>query len=161
MTTKGDFSDDEWQGLLRAPILAGGYIATSDMSTFGLISEMRGLTKAITEHPVPPAAADLVTAVVADVKADALTDESQALLKTKQNRTQNEQLLHQLTLDLEALDRTATSEERDAFKGWLLDLAQATAEAGREGGILGIGSVRVSQKELDAMVVLRRELGLR
>jgi hypothetical protein len=160
MTTKSDFTDEEWQGVLRTPILVGGYIATADMSTFGLISEMRGLTKAITHHPVPAAAADLVGAVIADIKADALTPESQQILKTHSNRTQNEQLLHQLGLDVEAVDRTATPDERTAFKSWLMDLAQATAEAGREGGFLGIGSVRVSEQEQEALAILHRELGL-
>jgi hypothetical protein len=160
MTTKSDFTDEEWQAVLRTPILVGGYIATSDMSTFGLVSEMRGLTKAITDHPVPEAAADLVGAVVADIKADALTPESQQILKTKSDQTANAQLLHQLGFDVEAVDRKATPEERTAFKSWLLDLAQITAEAGREGGFLGIGSVRVSQQEQEALIILRRELGL-
>ena len=27
MTTKADYTDEEWVGIVRAPILAGGYIA--------------------------------------------------------------------------------------------------------------------------------------
>jgi hypothetical protein len=160
MTTKSDFTDEEWQGVLRTPILVGGYIATADMSTFGLISEMRGLMKGISDHPAPAAATDLVGAVVADIKADALTPESQEVLKTKNDKSQNAQILHQLGFDIEAVDRKATPEERTAFKSWLLDLAQITAEAGREGGFLGIGSVRVSEQEQDALTILRREFGL-
>ena len=48
-----------------------------------------------------------------------------------------------------------------AFKRWLADIARATAEAGREGGFLGIGSVTVSDKEEVALTTLRRELGIR
>jgi hypothetical protein len=128
------------------------------MSTFGLISEMRGPTKAITEHPVPPAAADLVTAVGPMSRRDALTDESQAPLKTKQNRTQNEQLLHQLTL---ILRRSITDvEERDAFKGWAADRPGDRRGRARRWHP-GDGRSGSPGRELDAMVVLRRELGLR
>ena len=63
-------------------------------------------------------------------------------------------------MDLEALDRQAAPDESNAFKSWVLGIAQATAEASREGGFLGIGSVRVSEKEEDALITLRREMGL-
>ena len=80
--------------------------------------------------------------------------------KTQNSEKQAAQLLNQLGLDLEALDRKAAPDESTAFKGWVLGIAQATAEATREGGFLGIGAVRVSEKEEDALTTLRREMGL-
>ena len=43
---------------------------------------------------------------------------------------------------------------------WLLTVATATAEAGREGGFLGIGAVRVSEQEQAALAALKQALGL-
>jgi hypothetical protein len=82
------------------------------------------------------------------------------LPEVKNSATAGAQLLHQLSLDLEPLDRTAARDESAAFKEWLVGLAEATAEAGKEGGFLGVGAVRVSDKERDALVRLRSELGL-
>jgi hypothetical protein len=160
MTTKADYTDEEWVGIVRAPILAGGYIAVSDMSTLGMFGEMKALYEAITGHPVPDAAAPLITEVVAAIKAAQGSKDEIPMPKTQNSEKQAAQLLNQLGLDLEALDHKAAPEESKAYKGWVLGIAQATAEGSREGGFLGIGAVRVSEKEEDALDTLRRELGL-
>jgi hypothetical protein len=41
----------------------------------------------------------------------------------------------------------ATPEEADAFGRWLLEAAQAAADATKEGGFLGIGAEQVSAGE--------------
>jgi hypothetical protein len=160
MTTKADYTDEEWTGLLRAPILAGAYVAVSDMSFFGMIGEMQSLVRAMTEQPAPDAAADLVAAIVADIQADKEIKEKLRLPETKNSATQAAQLVHQMGLDLEVLEKKSTPEETRAFKEWLLDIAQTVAEATKEGGFLGVGAVRVSDKETVALATLKRELGV-
>jgi hypothetical protein len=160
MTTKADYTEDEWAGLVRAPILAGGYIAASDMSFFGMIGEMTALYKTMTEGDVPEAASGLIEGVVAEIEHSKDAKEKLKLPETKQSATQAAQLIHQLGLDLEVLDQKSTPEETRAFKDWLIQIAQATAEATKEGGFLGIGAVRVSDKEQMALATLRHELGI-
>jgi hypothetical protein len=160
MTTKADYTDEEWAGIVRAPILAGGFIAVSDMSFFGMIGEMQGLVRAMGEHPAPDAASDLVAAVVAELQDTQAAKEKLSLPETKSSATQADQLVHQLGLDLEVLDRKSTPEETRAFKEWLLAIAMAVAQATREGGFLGVGAVRVSDKEQFALATLKRELGV-
>jgi hypothetical protein len=160
MTTKADYTDDEWAGLVRAPILAGAYVAASDMSFFGMIGEMSALYRKMTDDAAPEAAASLIEGVVAEIEATKGAKDKLKLPETKSSATQAAQLVHQLGLDLEVLDRKSTPEETRAFKGWLLDIAQATAEATKEGGFLGIGAVRVSDKEEMALATLRHELGI-
>jgi len=160
MTTKADYTEDEWAGLVRAPILAGAFVAASDMSFFGMIGEMTALYKTMTEGDVPEAASGLIEAVVAEIEDSKDAKEKLKLPETKQSATQAAQLVHQLGLDLEVLDRKSTPEETRAFKDWLIQIAQATAEATKEGGFLGIGAVRVSDKEKMALATLRHELGI-
>jgi hypothetical protein len=160
MTTKADYTEDEWAGLVRAPILAGAYVAVSDMSFFGMFGEMTALYKTMTEGDVPEAASGLIEAVVAAIEDSKDAKEKLKLPETKQSATQAAQLVHQLGLDLEVLDRKSTPEETRAFKDWLIQIAQATAEATKEGGFLGIGAVRVSDKEKMALATLRHELGI-
>ena len=148
MTTKADYTEDEWAGLVRAPILAGAYVAASDMSFFGMIGEMSALYRTMTEGNAP------------EIEDSKDAKEKLKLPETKQSATQAAQLVHQLALDLEVLDQKSTPEETRAFKDWLVQIAQATAEATKEGGFLGIGAVRVSDKEKMALATLRRELGI-
>ena len=160
MTTKADYTDEEWAGIVRAPILAGGYIAVSDMSFFGMIGEMQSLVRAMNEHPVPDAASDLIASVAAELQDSEAAKEKLKLPETKNSATQASQLVHQIGLDLEVLDKKSTPEETRAFKDWLLGIALAVAEATKEGGFLGVGAVRVSDKEQMALATLKRELGV-
>ena len=105
MTTKAGYTDDEWwPGLLETPILAGAYVAVSDMSFFGMIGEMQGLVRAMTEQPAPRRRADLMASIVADIQADKEIKEKVGLPETKNSATQAGQLVHQLGLDLEVLE---------------------------------------------------------
>ena len=117
MTTKADYTDEEWVGIVRAPILAGGYIAVSDMSTLGIFGEMKGLYEAITGHPVPDAAAGLVTAVVAAIKATEGSKDKLPMPQTQNSEKQAAQLLNQLGLDLEALDREGRTGREQGLQG--------------------------------------------
>ena len=54
----------------------------------------------------------------------------------------------------------ATPEETNEIKEWLAKVAQATAEAAKEGGFLGIGGVLVSDQEKAALATVHDALGL-
>jgi len=58
------------------------------------------------------------------------------------------------------LDAKATPEEADAFRRWLLEVAQAAANAAKEGGFMGFGAVRVSEGEQKMLDQLRSTLGV-
>jgi hypothetical protein len=50
--------------------------------------------------------------------------------------------------------------EAEECKRWLVSMAQKTAEAAKEGGVLGIGGTRVSQWEAEAIKELATALGI-
>ncbi|HET6444744.1 MAG TPA: hypothetical protein VFI27_09220 [candidate division Zixibacteria bacterium] len=58
------------------------------------------------------------------------------------------------------VDARCSLEEATGFKQWLLDIAQAVAEADKEGSRFGIGGVRVTDKEQMALAEIRTALGL-
>ncbi len=53
----------------------------------------------------------------------------------------------------------ATPEEVDAYKRFVMTVAQAAASAHKEGGFLGIGGEQVSEKERAALDELRGVIG--
>ncbi len=50
--------------------------------------------------------------------------------------------------------------EVDEFKQWLMTIANRTAEAAKEGGFLGIGGTKVSDKEKTELATLASALGV-
>jgi hypothetical protein len=60
----------------------------------------------------------------------------------------------------ELLANKATPEEAAEVKQWLAKIGQATAEAAKEGGFLGIGGVLVSDEEKAALATIKSTLGI-
>ena len=58
------------------------------------------------------------------------------------------------------VDEKASAAESTAYKQWLMSVAQAVAEAGKEGGFLGIGAERVSEQEEIVLENYRKTIGL-
>ncbi len=58
------------------------------------------------------------------------------------------------------LDEKCLSEEAAGFKQWIMDIAQAVAEADKEGSHFGIGGVKVTNKEKAALAEIKSYLGL-
>ena len=160
MTTKLDFSEQEWQKLLQAPVMAGTYIIISDLSFTGIPKEMKGMFNAILREEAPPAAQELVASLVADISANSKEKEALAQPESDGEGDPNQGILNLLQAALAVLEEKATPEERMGFCTWLMQVAQATAETGREGGFLGIGSTRVSDKEKVALEELKQLFGI-
>lgn len=160
MTTKLDFSEQEWQELLQAPVMAGTYIIISDLSLTGMPKEMRGMFNAILREEAPPAAQELVAGLVADISAKSEQKDALAQPESDSGGDPKQGILDLLQAALAVLEVKATPEERMGFCTWLMQVAQATAETGREGGFLGIGSTRVSDKEKAALEELKQLFGI-
>jgi hypothetical protein len=160
MTTKTDYTDQEWEGLLQAPLMAGFYIIMADISVTGMGKELKGLYQAVLAQQAPEAAQELVAAVTADIVARSQQKGALEQPKLEENQEPRPQILNAIQQDLAVLDEKSTPEEKAGYSAWLVNVAQATAEAGREGGFLGIGSVRVSEQEKTALAGLQQALGL-
>jgi hypothetical protein len=160
MTTKSDYTEREWAGLVRAPITVGSYIIVADLSVMAMFSETQGMLKAIQAQQVPDAAKDLVAAVVAEIAGMASRKEKLEPPQVEKGQDPRPQIMEELMKDLAVLDAKSTPDEKAGFCAWLLTVADATAEAGREGGFLGIGAVRVSEQEKAALEELKQAFGL-
>jgi hypothetical protein len=159
MTTKSDYTEQEWEGLLQAPVMAGMYVMVADVSMTAMGKEMAGMLKAIQAQEAPDAAKELVASVVADIVAKSSNKEKLAQPELDKHQDPKMQVMKILKEVLAVLDEKSTPDEKLGFGSWLMTVAQATAEAGREGGFLSIGSVRVSDKENAALAELKAELG--
>lgn len=160
MTTKTDFTPEEWTLLLQAITNSATYVMTADMSVMGALKEMKAMGKAVEELQAPPAAQELVDSVVSDLKEKSENKESVAAPETTDSDKVQEVIRQRLQEAADLLDAKCSPEEAAGFKQWLVGIAQAVAEADKEGSHFGIGGVRVTEKEQAALAEIKVTLGL-
>lgn len=159
MTSKSDFTAEEWARLRRAPFVAGMGISLADPGgPFEVSKETMASFRSAT---VPPSEEELLLAVSHDVQV-ALQQKQNPLgdFKPKDAKTAGQQVLDELRAVNDIVSSKARPEEAEAFRQWLLATAQAAADAAKEGGFLGIGAEQVSKGEQEMLDRLRSALGV-
>ncbi len=158
MTTKADYTEEEWEALRRAPMVAGLAVSFADPGgPIELTKESMAARKAIAD---PPGDEQLLVALSQDAMAHAkeTADLKHALdLKASSAR---EQIADELKRVAGIVSAKATPSEAAAWREWMMTAAQDAANAAKEGGFMGIGAVRVSEGEERMLATLRDILGL-
>jgi hypothetical protein len=148
VTTKNDFSEEEWTRIVRAPFVAGLAIALADPGgPVEVAKESMAMIKAATN---PSSREQLVSEVALDIQAD--VQQKRNPLKgyrptSPGTAPTGDQVLVELRAVYEIVAARATPDETAAFGQWLVDSAQAAADAAKEGGFLGFGAEQVSEGE--------------
>jgi hypothetical protein len=158
MTTKADYTTDEWESLLKAPLMASMVVvAASPSGPVGAIQEMLAVGKGLLEGS-EGATNSLISAVVADVKAGHRPTMSSE--RPKDLAQVKAQALGACREAAALLARKAP-DEAEAFKLWVFGTAKRAAEAAKEGGFLGIGGTQVSDAEKAALGEVAGALGVK
>jgi hypothetical protein len=157
MTSKQDFTEDEWVRVRRAPLVAGLAISMADPG--GPIELAKETMASLRTAATPPSQEDLLSAVSDDLKA--ATEQKQNLMegfKVDSAALAGKQILDELRSVDAIVASKATPEEAAAFRRWLLDAAKAAADAAKEGGFMGFGAEQVSRGEETMLQQLRSAL---
>jgi hypothetical protein len=164
MADKTSFTKDEWALLLQSPVIAGMAITAADPSgLWGLMKESLAAGGAMTQAASDPGANALVKAVAADFTTSEGRSAAREGLQSKLSgsnpseiKTQSVESLRQVS----ALLAEKAPADAPAFKQWLRQISQHTAEAATEGGSLfGIGGVQVSDAERATLNEISSALG--
>jgi hypothetical protein len=151
MADKSNFTADEWKLLLESVTMAGIAVSAADPSgLWGLLKESFASGTELAKAKMDSKANPLVKAVVADFEtAEGRTTARDGLkeklkgLKPADIPAKCIETLRQVTAVVDGKAPTDAA----AFKGWLRQISQHVAEAATEGGLMGIGGVRVSDAE--------------
>jgi hypothetical protein len=148
MTTKEDFTEEEWTRLERAPIVAGMAISLADPGgPIEAVKESMAALKTVLEAAQSGAGNELVDAV-ADSAAEKAKQRQNLLRDFKpRGALAGEEILTELRGVNELVTQKASAEEAQAFREWLLTAAKRSAEAAKEGGFMGFKAERVSEGE--------------
>ena len=158
MTTRADYTDEEWLALRRAPLVAGLAVSLADPG--GPIELTKETLATLKVARTPPGQDELLLAVARDLDAEVRTHRKPLEHLEIRGRTARKQVVEELASVNEILTAKATPEEAASFRLWLVQAAEAAAEAAREGGFLGVGMVRVSKGEQAMIDRIREILGV-
>ena len=146
MTTKDDFTEDEWTRVLRAPMVAGMAISLADPG--GPIEATKETMATVRTASDPPSREQLLTEVALELQAQVQQHHNPLKgFKPTGVGSPGELVLDELSAVAEIVAAKATAEEAAAFGTWLVAVAQAAADAAKEGGFMGFHAVRVSERE--------------
>jgi hypothetical protein len=151
MTTKAEFNAEEWDRVLQGPAIAGLMVVSAQRG--GTIRESMEMAKAYKEARQQHARSDLLGEIVSTPP----TLDAREFESVEQLRTEG---LQRIRDTVALLELKASSEEIDAYKGFVLTVAERAAEATKSGGVLGIGGERVSDAERAALDELAATLGV-
>ena len=160
MTSKADFTDEEWARLKRAPFVAGMAISLADPGgPIEAVKETSATLKTVLRAAEEGSRGELVDAVASDAAAD-LRERKSPLASFKPSKGANAgvEILDELRDVNRVVSEKATPEEAAAMRDLLMDAAQESANAAKEGGFLGFRAERVSEGEQRMLDSLREAL---
>jgi hypothetical protein len=162
MTTRTDYTDEEWKNIKAGPLLAGAYVSTVVKSgPIDTAKEALAISQSLAELVKKGSANQLIATLIEEVKPK----EGEAV-QTREGiaiNVKTPEELHKATIDTlqqaSAALTKATPEETAEYKQFVMTVAQRVAEAGKEGGFLGMGGTRVSAAETRAIQEIDAALG--
>lgn len=150
MTKKADFNADEWSTLVEAPVLAGMRVVTAGRG--GTIRETMAMGKIYAAARQQQGESELLDDLISSPPAM----DPKRVGSTGDVKGAAEERLREA---VGVLDAKATPEEREAYKRFVVTLAEAVASAHKEGGFMGVGGTQVSEDEQKALDEISATLG--
>lgn len=151
MPTKSDFSPQEWNMLLAAPMLAGMAVTLADPSgLIGMLQEGWAGARSMLDAKTNPSANPLAKAIADDLTTSEGRTSAHEFVKarlTARSAAELKPQIMQALADVASLLDEKAGTDGFAVKSWLKETSQKVAEASTEGGFLGFGGVAVSDAE--------------
>ena len=159
MSIRDNFSIEEWEKVISGTASgAAAVVAASPSGLSGLVAEGTAASKALRElaqkTPTP-----LMQAIKESLEGPRSADpaQRQRFRSTEEARAA---MLERVRQALWLVDTKAAPEDAQAYRHYVIGVAEAVAAAATEGGFLGIGGEKISQAERATLEELRTLLGL-
>jgi hypothetical protein len=163
MTTKQDFTPEEWAKVLQSPMLVGIAVSAADPSgLWGTLKEAAANSSALVAAKLDASSNELVKAAVADLEtAEGRSVVQRALKQCFAGAEPADCVKRSLATlrEVAAILDSKAPKDATAFKAWLHGISQNVAEAAVEGAMLGFGGVRVSDTEKATLGEIAKVLG--
>jgi hypothetical protein len=159
MSSKADFTEEEWAHLKRAPFVAGMAISLADPGgPIEAVKETAATLKTV-RAAEGGGRGELPRAIASEVVADAGHRQNPlGGFKPTKGANAGVEILAELGEVNRILTDKASAEDAKAVREWLLDAAQEAANAAKEGGFMGFHAQRVSEGEQHMLDSLKETL---
>jgi hypothetical protein len=151
MTRKADFNAEEWSTVVDGPLYAGMRVISADRR--GTLRESIAMGRVYQEARQHHGESELLDELVASqpsIDADRVRQAGGNIAALTSQ---------QLREAMGILEGKATASEVDAYKTFVMTVAQAVAGAHKEGGFLGIGGKHITDAENQALDEISAALG--
>jgi hypothetical protein len=151
MTKKAEFNAEEWSTVVAGPLYAGMRVVAADRG--GTLRETLAMGRVYQQARERHGENELLDELIASPPA----------IDPERVREAGDRIgdltTRQLADAIQILQSKATPAEVDAYKTFVMSVAQAAASAHKEGGVLGIGGKEVSDAENQALDEISTALG--
>ncbi len=151
MTRKADFNAEEWSTVVDRPLYAGTRVISADRG--GTLRESLAMGRVYQQARAHNADSELLDELVASppsIDPDRVREAGGNIADLTSQ---------QLREAIRILEANSTPSEVDAYKRFVMTVAQAVASAHRSGGFLGIGGKQISDAENKALDEISTALG--
>ena len=151
MTRKAEFNAEEWSTVVDGPLYAGMYVISADRG--GTLRESLAMSRVYQEARTHHGESELLDELITSPPA----------IDPERVRTAGGDIATVASRELREaigiLEAKSTPAEVDAYKTFVMTVAQAVAGAHKEGGFLGIGGKQISDAENQALDGISTALG--
>jgi hypothetical protein len=151
MTRRADFNAEEWSTVVDGPLYAGLRVIAA--SRGGTLRETLAMGRVYQEARAHHGESELLDELV---KSPPSIDPDHVQEVRGNISTLASQQLHDA---MGIVESKSTAAEADAYKKFVMTVAQAVAGAHREGGFLGLGGKQISDAENQALDEISTALG--
>jgi hypothetical protein len=151
MTIKTDFNAEEWSAVVDGPLYAGMHVISAERG--GTLRESLAMGRVYQEAREHHGDSELLNELVKSppsIDPDRLRDAGGNIAALTSQ---------QLRRAVGILEAKTTPDEIDAYKRFVMTVAQTVASAHKEGGFLGIGGKQISEAENRALDEISTALG--
>lgn len=157
MSLKDQFSTDEWLTVMTGPGRTGAaVVAASPSGVTGLIAEAQAISATIRENVSKSGRTPLMEAMAADLLGTPPDPRDLPREQASSMDQVRDQSVDGVRRAVWLVSAKASPEDAAAYKAMLMQVAERTAQAAKEGGFLGMGGEQVSEKERAVIEDLRR-----
>jgi hypothetical protein len=164
MAKQDAFTSEEWTQLRLVPSLIAGGVAAADPSgLFSSVKESFAAAKGMAEAFKTHGGLELFSALAADRSMPGMPDPKSMLgegTREQQMHNLKSAVLQRVQSAVALVAAKASPAEAEAYKQMLVEVAQQAADASKEGGFLGFGGVRVSDKEKAFLAEVKSAAGM-
>lgn len=162
MANKQSFTPEEWTKILESVMLAGMAVSAAEPSgLWGLLKEGVASSSALAAAKSDSGSSELIKAVVAEYETSEGRSSVQEALRKRFSGAKPADVVQRSLENLREVSGILAAKapgDAPGFKAWLNTISEKVAEASSEGGFLGIGGVKVSDKEKATLADISKAL---